>query len=87
MKIAPVAEIKTHFSAYLKESEKGPIVVTKNGKPVAVLLNIVDEEDIERLLIGYSPKFRSILNKGRQQIKKTGGVRHDAFWEEIGTSE
>ena len=87
MKIAPIAEIKAHFSAYLKESEKGPIVVTKNGKPVAVLLNVADEEEIERLLIGYSPKFRSILNRGRQQIKKTGGVKHDEFWEEIGTSE
>jgi hypothetical protein len=28
MKIAPIAEIKAHLSAYLKESEKGPIVVT-----------------------------------------------------------
>jgi len=49
MKIAPIAEIKAHLSAYLKESEKGPIVVTKNGKPVAVLLGMTDEEEIERL--------------------------------------
>ncbi len=42
MKIAPIAEIKAHLSAYLKESEKGPIVVTKNGKPVAVLLGVTD---------------------------------------------
>ena len=56
MKIAPVADIKAHFSDYLKKSEKGPIVVTKNGKPVAVLLEIKDEEEIERLLMAYSSK-------------------------------
>jgi prevent-host-death family protein len=32
MKIAPVAEIKAKFSAYLKASEEGPVIVTRNGK-------------------------------------------------------
>ena len=83
MKIAPVAQMKAHLSAYLKESEKGPIVVTENGKPVAVLLGITDEEEIERLVLAYSPKFRSILDRGRQQIKETGGVSHQDFWREV----
>ncbi|MBW2657969.1 MAG: type II toxin-antitoxin system Phd/YefM family antitoxin, partial [Deltaproteobacteria bacterium] len=54
MKIAPVADIKAHFSEYIKKSGEGPIVVTKHGKPVAVLLGLKDEEEIERLLIAYS---------------------------------
>jgi len=83
MKIAPIAQVKAHLSAYLKESEKGPIVVTKNGKPVAVLLGITDEEEIERLVLAYSPKFQSILAQGRQQIKETGGISHEDFWGEV----
>jgi prevent-host-death family protein len=83
MKIAPIAEIKAHLSAYLKESKKGPIVVTKNGKPVAVLLGVTDEEEIDRLVLAYSPKFQAILARGRQQIQKTGGVSHKDFWQEI----
>ena len=83
MKIAPVSEIKAHFSAYLKASEKDPIVVTKNGKPVAVILGTTDEEEIERLILAYSPKFQAILGRGRQEIRKTGGVSHEDFWEEI----
>jgi len=59
----------------VKESEQGPIVVTKNGRPVAVLLGVKDEEEIERLILAYSPKFQAILASGRQQIKNTGGVR------------
>jgi prevent-host-death family protein len=38
MKIAPVADVKSRFSAYLKASEEGPVIVTRNGKPVAVLI-------------------------------------------------
>jgi len=83
MKIAPIAQIKAHLSAYLKESEKGPIVITKNGKPVAVLLCITDEEEIERLILAYSPKFQSILSLGRQQIKESGGISHEDFWTKV----
>jgi len=83
MKIAPIAEMKAHLSAYLKESEKGPIVVTKNGKPVALLLGVTDEEEIERLVLAYSPKFQAVSARGRQQIQKTGGVAHEHFWQEM----
>jgi len=48
MKIAPVAEIKAKFSSYLKASQEGPVVVTRNGKPVAVLLTMKDEDEIEK---------------------------------------
>jgi prevent-host-death family protein len=44
MKIAPVADVKARFSAYLKESEEGPVIVPRNGRPVAVLISMEDEE-------------------------------------------
>ena len=65
MKIAPIADIKARFSLYLKESEEGPIVVTRNGKPVAVLLSVGDEEELERLVLAYSPKFQGILQAAK----------------------
>ena len=33
MRIASVADVKAKFSGYLKMSERGPVVVTKNGSP------------------------------------------------------
>ena len=83
MKIAPVAEIKAHFSEYIKKSEAGPIVVTKNGKPVAVLIGLKDDEEIERLLMAYSTKFQAILERGRKEIQKNGGIDHRQFWQEV----
>ena len=46
MKIAPVADVKARFSSYLEQSEKGPIIVTKNGRPVAALVAVGDERGI-----------------------------------------
>lgn len=83
MKTASVAEMKTGFSGYLKASEKGPVVVTKNGKPVAMLLSIKDEEEIERMLLAYSPKFQSITDIAEQQIREGRGIRHEDFWKEM----
>lgn len=83
MKIASVADVKAHFSAYMKESEAGPVVITRNGRPAAILLNVVEEDEIEGLLLAYSPKFRAILQAARTEIKQTGGIPHDEFWQQV----
>ena len=85
MKIASVAEIKSQFSAFLKASEGGPVVVTRNGRPVAVLIGVQDEEEIERLLMAYSPRLRAILEESRQQIREGHGMGHEEFWAEVET--
>ncbi len=83
MKIASVAEVKAKLSGYLKESREGPVIVTRNGKPAAVLLSVEDEEELERLIVAYSPRFQKILKDARRGIRETGGVRHRDFWEEM----
>ena len=83
MRIASVADVKAKFSGYLKASEQGPVVVTKNGKPVAILLSIKDEDEIERMLLAYSPKFQSILGVAEQQIREGIGIKHEGFWREV----
>jgi prevent-host-death family protein len=83
MKIASVADIKARFSAYLKASEEGPIIVTRNGKPVAVLLSMEDQEELEGLILAYSPKFQRILQAAQRQIETGAGIPHDEIWEEM----
>ena len=84
MKIASVADVKARFSGYIKASEEGPVVVTKNGKPVAILLSVKDEAEIERMVLAYSPKFQGILQAAEQQIREGQGIKHEDFWREMG---
>ncbi len=83
MKIASLAEVKTHFSAYVKASEQGPVVVTRNGKPVAVLLAVTDEEELERLMMAHSPRLQAILKAARQRIEAGEGIPEEEFWAEV----
>src|ERR1700736_5243783 len=83
MKIASVAEIKSQFSAFLKASAGGPVVVTRNGRPVAVIVGVQDEDEIERLLLAYSPHLRAILDRSRQQIREGQCLDEAGFWSQI----
>jgi prevent-host-death family protein len=86
MKIASVAEIKSQFSAFVKASAAGPVVVTRNGRPVAVLLGVQDEDEIERLLMAYSPRLQAILEASRKQIREGDVLNHEEFWKEVESS-
>jgi prevent-host-death family protein len=83
MKIASVADVKAKFSGFLKASEQGPVIVTKNGRPVAMLLSIKDEDEIERMILAYSPKFQNILEIAEGQIREGKGIKHEDFWREV----
>jgi prevent-host-death family protein len=83
MKIASVADVKAHFSAYLKASEQGPVVVTRNGRPVAVVLAVTDEDELERLMLAHSPRLQAILATARGRIQAGEGIPSKQFWEEV----
>jgi prevent-host-death family protein len=84
MNMASMAEVKAHLSAYVKASEAELVVITRNGKAVAVLLPMEDDEELERLALAYSTRFQAILTEGRHQITTTGGMPHADFWHEMG---
>jgi prevent-host-death family protein len=86
MKMASVAEIKSQFSAFVRASEAGPVVVTRNGRPVAVIVGIHDEDEIERLLMAYSPRLQAIVAASRKQIREGDVLNHEEFWTEVEAS-
>ena len=83
MKIASVAEVKSQFSAFLKATEGGPVVVTRNGRPVAVIVGVQDEDEIERILLEYSPHLRAILERSRQQFRDGQWLGEEEFWSQF----
>ncbi len=84
MKVASLADVKAHLSAYIEEcATKGPIIITRNGKAAAVLIAPEDDEDLERLLLARSPHFQALLNKSRRSIKAGKGLSRDDFWKTV----
>jgi prevent-host-death family protein len=84
MRIAPLADVKARLSAYVDEcGAKGPVLITRNGKAAAVLLVPYDDDDLERLLLGRSPRLQALLRRSRQSIKEGKGLSEKAFWEAV----
>ena len=84
MRIAPLADVKARLSAYVEQAEtEGPVVITRNGKAVAVLLAPVDDDDLEGLILSRSPRFRALLDKSRQSIKSGKGLSRKDFWKAV----
>ena len=84
MKIAALADVKAHLSAYVDECEnEGPVIITRNGKAAAVLLAPKDNDDLERLMLAHSRRFQSLLSTSRKSIKAGKGVSHDEFWKTV----
>jgi prevent-host-death family protein len=87
MKIASEGKMKTSFSTYLKHCQDGPVIVMKNGRPVAALISVSNDAELERLILAHTPKFRRLLDAAEQRIIKTGGIKHEEFWKSVEASQ
>lgn len=83
MMVIPVTHIRTQFNEYLKACQSEPVVVTRKGKAVAVLLSVNNEEELENLILTHSVRFQEILDRGRQQIREGKSMGHEDFWNEM----
>ncbi len=81
MRIAPLADVKARLSAYVEQAEaEGPVIITRNGKPVAVLIAPEDDDDLERLVLSRSPQFQAIIDRSVRSIREGRGMSHAEFW-------
>jgi prevent-host-death family protein len=85
MTTATEKEAKSGFGELLKATASGPVAVTRSGRPVAVLLGVETQDDVERILLGHSPRLREILDESRRQIAEGKGIPHKEFWAKIKT--
>jgi prevent-host-death family protein len=84
MRIAPLADVKARLSAYLERCEReGPLVITRNGRAVGVLIAPRNDDDLEMLLLARSPRFQALLDQSRQSIQAGKGLSREQFWEAV----
>jgi prevent-host-death family protein len=70
MKLIPLSEAKNKLSSIVHDAESSPVVLTRNGKAVAVVIAPEDSDDLERLVMSRSKRLQRLLSESREQIAR-----------------
>ncbi|MBI1832210.1 MAG: type II toxin-antitoxin system prevent-host-death family antitoxin [Planctomycetes bacterium] len=83
MKTASAAKMAAQFDDYLTVSQEQPVLITRNGKVIAVLMAVQDKAEAEQLVVRNARTLRSIFEKANEQLEKGEGIPHDEFWRQV----
>ena len=61
------------LAQYAQTMEDGPLVVTRNGEPIAVVLS-VENADMETISLSNHPGFLEVIERSRARHKREGGL-------------
>ena len=75
MREATLSEVKDDLSRYLREAEKGDIVITRHGKPAGVLIGFASEEDWFDYRLENDPRFLQRIRQARASVQSGRGTR------------
>ena len=66
MKVVAVREAKASLSEYIDKAQRDRVLITKHGKPVALVIG-VEGEDLEDLLTMANPRFWEMIEDRRRK--------------------
>ena len=64
MKVVPLGEVKNSLSAYVEDAQHDRILVTRHGKPAALIIG-VEGADFEDLMTRSEPEFWRMIESRR----------------------
>jgi antitoxin (DNA-binding transcriptional repressor) of toxin-antitoxin stability system len=82
MESITVQELKADPSKVLDEMGKSGVVVTRDGKPAAMLV-YMDEDLLDDFIIAHHPTLMKELEEARQEYLEKGGMDLDTVMEEL----
>lgn len=68
MKVVPLGQAKNELSAYVEEAQHDRVLVTRHGKPAALIIGVVGE-DFEDLMTRSDPEFWQMIETRRAGSK------------------
>ncbi len=66
MKTVSVRELQQHVKACVSAAQRDRVVLTRHGKPAAVLVG-VEGKDWEQVTLGTSPEFWRLIERRRKE--------------------
>ena len=74
---------ETRCDEIVREARSEDVMLIQNGRPVAVVMPIEDD-DLERLKFEQSPEFIASIAKAREQVRRGECITHEELLAELG---
>lgn len=68
-----LTEARAPLADYARKARRGPVVLTRRGRPVALLRLLTDEES-EDLLVSTDPAFVELIRRSREECPPGAGI-------------
>ncbi|HEV2721717.1 MAG TPA: type II toxin-antitoxin system Phd/YefM family antitoxin [Thermoanaerobaculia bacterium] len=74
MKRVPLSEVKDDLSRYVQLAAREEIVVTRHGRPAAVLIGFEDDDDWFDYQLEHDPRFTARMDAARRSLDERRGI-------------
>ena len=78
-----LSEVNDDLSKYLRLAEKGAGVITRHGKPAAVLIGFESGDDWFKCRLANHPCFQRRIRAARRSVRAGRGVRLEDVGERL----
>jgi prevent-host-death family protein len=73
MKIESLREVKANLSKIVKNlASERSVVITKNGRPCAVLFPVTEDTDLESMFLAQRKDFWELVDRAHKEGEKKG---------------
>jgi len=73
VKIEPIREVKAKLSEIVSNLPTGgSVVITRNGRPCAVLMPITEDTDLEMVALAHSKRFWNLYDQAVRRAEREG---------------
>ncbi len=66
--------MKDDLSRYLREAERGEVVITRHGRPAGLLIGFQSEDDWFDYLLEHDPRFLQKIETARRNLRAGKGT-------------
>lgn len=78
MKVENIKEVKAHFNRIVNElATEGSVVITRNGRPCAVLMPITEDTDLEIVALSQNKRFWKLYDAALEKANEEGWTSLD----------
>ena len=86
MKLVEIAEASATLAEYTSALAEEPVIITKNGQPIAALVSL-ENVDMETISLSSNPKFIELIEISRSRRRSEGGISSTDMRRKLGLSE